>query len=775
MNNTLYNLQDEVINPDKTFFFDEVREGFYVWTMMKRFWAAQLKVLSEIDIICKRHGLKWYADNGTLLGAVRHRGYIPWDDDLDICMFRDDYITFVKYAQEELPEGYVIKDVQLLDGFDNMIGRVNGSVMIHYEDEYLKRNFGCPYIVGVDIFPLDGIYKDEKKEEERLKRATNIFGALVLVSSGETNTELFKGLLADIEQKNNIAINRDGDVKRQLILLADKVISECPVSEAENVAQMAFYVEFHDHVYSKKWYENAVYLPFEYIHVPAPVQYDRVLHTVYRNYMRVVRNGGIHDYPLYLKQEEVQKKGTGENILRYTMPAEYKKREVATSICDRYSDIENMLKQVHLQIAKYSSQGNHIAVSQLIDGCLKLIQSVYSLIYERGDEIAVHDAIDGYREVLVGCKEASNEDYQPSSGEEIYNSQTLDERLERITEEINRLIKGRKKEILFLPVRSDWWYTMEPEWRMTIENDANDVYVMPLLYLEKDFVKDEGEEKNDTALLPEYVKCISIEDYDIAKRHPDRVYIQDPYDGFNTMIAVPDYFYSDKLLKHTNELVYVPCFDVDPPESEDDKITASIRMLVEQPAVYHSDRIIVKDEKMRTAYIDVLISISGEEARDYWESKVCITESPVSIGMNNTSGVRKEELFPEKWKSRLKNEKKRLLYQINSSFILEYGQEAIDKIKESIKTIKENKDRIVCIFSPHETIEQLNGEILPSNIYTQLSVLLSEIHSDADIVYDDEHYANEIWNISDAYYGTEGYLAHMCSENKIPTMIMAIV
>ncbi len=774
MDSGLYNLQNEVKNPNKEFFEDEVREGFYVWTMMKRFWAAQLKILSEIDIICKRHGLRWYADNGTLLGAVRHRGYIPWDDDLDICMFRDDYITFVKYAQKELPEGYVIKDVQLLDGFDNMIGRVNGSAMIHYEDEYLKRNFGCPYIVGVDIFPLDGIYKDEKKEEERLKRATNIFGALVLVSSGETNTELFKGLLADIEQKNNIAINRDGDVKRQLILLADKVISECPVSEAENVAQMAFYVEFHDHIYSKEWFKSTVYLPFEYIHISAPAQYDKVLHTEYRNYMKVVKSGGIHDYPLYQKQEEAQKKGIGENVLRYTMPAEYKKREVATAICDRYSDIENMLKQVHLQIAKYSSQRNHIAVSQLIDGCLKLIQSVYGLIYERGDEIAVHEAIDGYRVTLVGCKEASVEDDQPSSGEEIYNPQTLDERLEKVTEEINRLIKGRKKEILFLPVRSDWWNTMEPEWRMAIENDANDVYVMPLLYLEKDYIKDEGEEKNDAAFLPEYVKCISIEDYDIAKRHPERVYIQDPYDGFSTMIAIPDYFYSDNLLKYTDELVYVPCFDVDPPEAKGDKTSASLKMLVEQPAVYHSDRIIVKDEKLRTAYIDILASISGEETRDYWESKVCVTESQISADKETILREQIEELIPEKWKGRLDG-KKKLLYQVSSSFILEYGQAAINKIKESIRTIKANKDSIVCIFSPHETLEQLDDEVLSSNVYTQLSELLSEIRSDADIVYDDEHYANELWDISDAYYGTEGYLAHMCSENKIPTMIMAIV
>lgn len=62
----------------KEFFLDEVREGFYVPAMMKRAWATEIEILFEIDKICENHGLHYCIDYGTLLGAIRHRSFIPW-------------------------------------------------------------------------------------------------------------------------------------------------------------------------------------------------------------------------------------------------------------------------------------------------------------------------------------------------------------------------------------------------------------------------------------------------------------------------------------------------------------------------------------------------------------------------------------------------------------------------------------------------------------------------------------------------------------------------
>ena len=110
-----------------TYFEDEVRDGFFVPSEIKRAWAAELEVLSEIDKICKKHKIQYFADWGTLLATVRHEGFIPWDDDLDIVMKREDYRRFMEIAQTELPEGFSAYNFRNHDNLWLFLGRVVGK------------------------------------------------------------------------------------------------------------------------------------------------------------------------------------------------------------------------------------------------------------------------------------------------------------------------------------------------------------------------------------------------------------------------------------------------------------------------------------------------------------------------------------------------------------------------------------------------------------------------------------------------------------------------
>ena len=101
-------IQQEIL--PEVFFRAEIVDGFEVAEQIKKVWAIEIDILLQLDKICKRHSLRYFLIFGSLLGAVRHNGYIPWDDDLDVCMPRKDYEEFIRVAQAELKMPYFFTD-----------------------------------------------------------------------------------------------------------------------------------------------------------------------------------------------------------------------------------------------------------------------------------------------------------------------------------------------------------------------------------------------------------------------------------------------------------------------------------------------------------------------------------------------------------------------------------------------------------------------------------------------------------------------------------------
>lgn len=119
-------------------------------------WEGTLEIYKEIVKICDRHNLRHYVTDGTLIGAVRHKGFIPWDDDFDMSMPRPDYEKFIEYAQTELPPHLNFVNWKNTPEFHLMFGKVQDCRKEVIEDIEKKSGLKMSNGLFVDIFPIDG-------------------------------------------------------------------------------------------------------------------------------------------------------------------------------------------------------------------------------------------------------------------------------------------------------------------------------------------------------------------------------------------------------------------------------------------------------------------------------------------------------------------------------------------------------------------------------------------------------------------------------------------
>ncbi len=284
------------------YFQGEIREGFFVEEKMKRAWAAQMEVVNEVDKICKKHGLTFFAAYGTLLGAVRHQGFIPWDDDTDLFMLRDDYEKFCGFVKQEAPKGYDLLNIYTTQDYTEVFARLVNSRIIDFSKEHLEKFHGCPYAVGVDIFPLDYL----PKEEEEAKLQKDLYEYVMQVKFRvEKKEEIQKEWLDQIESLCNVKIQKDKPLLQQLMILMDRLSSLYRREESDEVTLMHSYANGFCRRMKKEWFEKVIWMPFENMQMPVPQGYEECLKIFYgKNYM-TPRQFKLHDYPFYARQDKI--------------------------------------------------------------------------------------------------------------------------------------------------------------------------------------------------------------------------------------------------------------------------------------------------------------------------------------------------------------------------------------------------------------------------------------------------------------------------------------
>ncbi len=249
---------------------------------------ANLQMLKEIDRICRKYGIQYMLDSGTLLGAVRHKGFIPWDDDADVAFTRENYEKFAKVARKELPKGMRLLEPWELQGgkvfydFTPRILYLNSRT--HGDDDMMRFYGGRLNHLWVDLFIIDEL--PEKRIPADWTKLLHV--AVYGLAMGHRNKLDFSkygaagrlaiGILAGIGQR--IPMKRIFRWQRSVAL-----------KDRKGKSALGYYSNYQpDFLYvtvRREWIEEMVDLPFEDTVFMGPKGWDQMLTLLYGDYMQL--------------------------------------------------------------------------------------------------------------------------------------------------------------------------------------------------------------------------------------------------------------------------------------------------------------------------------------------------------------------------------------------------------------------------------------------------------------------------------------------------------
>lgn len=255
-------------------------------TQIQKIQKANLYILKEVDRICRRHNIHYLLDSGTLIGAVRHKGFIPWDDDVDIAFLRKDYERFLKAAKKELPKGLHIwfpKDAAQYNVFYDFTPKIiyekSRKVLENEETAAYREELNH---ICVDLFILDEISENLITQKWQILRNKIIYG-MAMGHRYHLDFQKYKGI-----QKLQV----------QLLAAVGKHISmkticrwekKAALSQNKGKSRLLYYSNYQpDYVHMiipKEGSEQVIGVTFEGEKFIIPKGYDRVLKVVYGDYM----------------------------------------------------------------------------------------------------------------------------------------------------------------------------------------------------------------------------------------------------------------------------------------------------------------------------------------------------------------------------------------------------------------------------------------------------------------------------------------------------------
>ena len=594
---------------EKDFFYDEVRDGFYIPGMMKRAWGAELNVLKEIDKICRKHRIPYFLGSGTLLGAVREGGqFIPWDDDVDIEMFRKDYLKFLSVAKEELPDELYIRAIEVNIETASFVPKVGLREDVMSLPTLEKYCF-FPYKVEIDIFLLDEL---SDKEEERYREE-------VLTMLYSLNNKVFEGksredvelLLEKLEEVLQIHFDRNLSLNLQIKGLINRFFQEFNGTIGKNIAIFPYHHLLGNCCFPRKAYESTIFLPFCGMRFPVAKGYEMRLCSEYGDWHKKSKSGEDHTYPCYRESEErVSHILPAKAFPRYSFQKESMERNPVRSLREQYLGILDGFLLEERRGSELFRKGEYYSYQSLLATLQETAIAFGELLEEKiGKDAESISLLESYCEMLY-------QKYQSVSSPEEKKEEMQEEGTVSLLKALkDRVKKELKVQAVFLLHRAKDFACLRPLVdALRKENVA--CKIIPIPYYDKAVNGAFTEMHYEGGEFPKEYAITDYKSYDFEKELPDCIVMNSPYDEYNPVFSIEPAFYSRNLKRFTGKLIYIPWFvtdEIDPENPEDRKAFYNMQYYVTVPGVFHADYTIVQSEAMKKAYLVKILQFLEEE------------------------------------------------------------------------------------------------------------------------------------------------------------------
>jgi len=253
--------------------------------LLRKVQMTEKHILEKFISICEKYELKYFLVFGTLLGAVRHKGFIPWDDDIDVGMLRQDYEKFLEVAQKECGDEYFIQTVDSDSQYHLFFAKMRMN-----DTEFVEESLQASGSVSgfyIDIFPYDTLPDDDREMQSYLKQAIN-HGMLLSVNKVK-EPQIAQGSRTETFIKRTIWFGLHYGMK-VLGVSGNYIWNKCidvmrKYKDCDGHRVTTFLVDADKAIIFKEELADVIDVEFEDIVVKAPKEYAKILERYYGDYM----------------------------------------------------------------------------------------------------------------------------------------------------------------------------------------------------------------------------------------------------------------------------------------------------------------------------------------------------------------------------------------------------------------------------------------------------------------------------------------------------------